>query len=199
MADLFETIELSDGEVREESFFEEDLSSLTLGHVEFEDCTFESCTFADMRATRITFDRCTFTGCDFSNARLGTSYWRDCRVTESRLVGCDLHQSIFVRDVFADCACSYANFNESKLEQVTLQDCDLREASLSQMRLKRLKLETCDLTRAEVFRSSLRNIDLTSCNIQALRTSDTFSELRGAKIGLDQAPDIIGLLGVKLV
>jgi hypothetical protein len=104
-----------------------------------------------------------------------------------------------VRVTVRDSVCSYANINESKLEQVTLQGCDLREASLSQMRLKRLKLETCDLTRAELFRTILRNVDLSSCNIQALRTSDTFVELRGAKIDLDQAPDIIGLLGVKLV
>lgn len=199
MADLLETIDACDGEVREESFLEEDLSALDLGHVEFEDCTFEGCAFAEMQASRISFDRCTFVSCDFSNARLGISFWRDCRVTESRLVGCDLHQSFFVRDVFADCACSYANFNESKLEYVTMQGCNLHEASLSQMRVKRLKLEACNLTRAELFRTRLRDVDLSSCTIQALRTSDTFVELRGAKIGLDQAPDIIGLLGVKLV
>ena len=54
MADLLETIEASDGEVREESFVEEDLSLLELGHVEFEDCVFESCALSGMVAERIT-------------------------------------------------------------------------------------------------------------------------------------------------
>lgn len=199
MSEILEAIDETDGDVRGLSFFDEDLSARTLGHVEFEDCVFESCSFAEMRANRITFDRCTFASCDFSNARLPISFWRDCRVRESRLVGCDLHQSYFVRDVFADCACSYANFTESKLEQVHFVGCDLHEASLTQMRLKRLALEECNLVRAELMGTRLRGVDLSSCSIQALRVSNTFVELRDAKIGLDQAHDLVGLLGVKLV
>ena len=63
---------------------------------------------------------------------------------------------------------------------------------------KRLRLEGCDLTRAELFGTKLAGVDLSSCEIAALRVSDTFRELRGAKVGIDQAPDLIGLLGVKL-
>lgn len=199
MSNIVEIIESADGEVCEQAFYDEDLSCLELGHVEFEDCSFECCTFAELKAMRITFDRCSFDGCDFSNARLPVSYWRDCRMRESRLVGCDLHQSYFVRDTLVSCACSYLNLAESKLEQVTLQECDLREASLSQLKLKRLTIESCDLTRAELFGTRLRGVDLSSCTIQALRVSDTFFELRGAKIGVDQAPDLVGLLGVKLI
>lgn len=199
MSEILAAIEETDGDVRELSFFEEDLSALTLGHVEFEDCVFEGCAFSELRANRISFDRCTFVSCDFSNARLATSYWRDCRVKESRLVGCDLHQSYFVRDGFTNCVCSYANFAESKLEQVSFTSCDLHEASLSQLRLKRLTLESCNLTRAELMGTRLRGVDLSTCSIQALRVSNTFMELRDAKIGLDQAQDLVGLLGVKLV
>ena len=70
---------------------------------------------------------------------------------------------------------------------------------MSQLRLKRLRLESCDLTRAELFGTRLRGVDLSTCEIQAMRVSDTFVELRDAKIGLDQAPDLVSLLGVKLV
>ena len=100
MSELLDIIATAEGDVRGQSFFGEDLSSLQLAHVEFEDCVFESCSFANLIAERISFDRCTFESCDFSNARLPKSYWRDCRAKDSRLVGCDLHQSYFVRDAF---------------------------------------------------------------------------------------------------
>ena len=67
------------------------------------------------------------------------------------------------------------------------------------MRTKRLRLEDCDLTRAEAFRTRLSGVDLSSCIITTLRVSDTFAELRGAKLGIDQAPEIMALLGIKLV
>ena len=81
---------------------------------------------------------------------------------------------------------------------MNLQACDLHEASLAQLRLKRLTLEACDLTRAEVFGTRLRGVDLSTCQIAGIRLSNTFTELRGAKISLDQAPDLVGLLGVTL-
>ena len=199
MATLWEIIDDGADEVCERSFFGEDLSCANLGHVEFEDCSFDGCSFAELKAARITFDRCTFESCDFSNARMATSYWRDCQFGGSRLVGCDLHHSYFVRDSLRDCACAYLNLTESKLEQVRFSGCDLHEASLAQLKLKRVTLEGCDLTRAELFGTRLRGIDLSTCEIQALRVSDTFAELRGAHIGIDQAPDLVGLLGIKLV
>jgi uncharacterized protein YjbI with pentapeptide repeats len=82
---------------------------------------------------------------------------------------------------------------------VRFSGCDLHGASLAQLKLKRVTLEGCDFTRAEVYGTRLRGIDLSTCNVQALRVSDTFFELRGARIGIDQAPDLVGLLGVKLV
>ena len=199
MSELLDAIEEADGDVRDLSFYAEDLAGCLLGHVEFEDCTFESCSFSELQAQRLSFDRCTFVSCDFSNARIPKSYWRDCIVRESRLVGCDMHQSYFVRDTFVDCACSYVNLTEGKLEQVRLQSCDMREASLAQLRLKRLSLESCDLTRAEIYGTRLRGVDLSTCAIAGLRLSNTYIELRDAKIGIDQAPDLVGLLGVKLV
>ena len=88
---------------------------------------------------------------------------------------------------------------ESKLERVSFAGCNLREASLSRLRLRsRLELEDCDLSRAELFQTRLAGVDLTSCNIAGVRVSDTFRELRDAYVGVDQLPDLAGLLGVKL-
>ncbi len=195
---LLEVIDASDGEVQDLTFADEDLSGVPIGRVEFEGCAFERCSFAELQAERLSFDRCAFVECDFTNARIAVSFWRDCRLRDSRLVGCDLHGSFLVRTRFDSCVCAYVNFAESKLEQVTFQGCDLHEASLSQLRIKRLALDACDLTRAELFQTRLRGVDLSSCIVSALRLSDSLLELRGAKVGVDQAPELLGLLGVKL-
>jgi hypothetical protein len=42
-------------------------------------------------------------------------------------------------------------------------------------------------------------VDLSGSEIAGIRVSNTFSELAGAKIGLEQAVDLVGLLGVKLI
>lgn len=199
MSRLLDAIDACDAEVHDLTFDEEDVSCLALGHVEFEDCTFVGCSFAETHADRISFERCTFEGCDFSNAQLPVSFWRDDIIRDSRLVGCNLMRGHWVRSSLEGCACSFVNFAESKVEQLSLRHCDLREASLSQMRVKRLRLEGCDLTRAEVFRTRLSGVDLSTCTIEGMRVSDTFAELRGAKLGIDQAPEVMGLLGIKLV
>ena len=192
MSELLEAIAQGDGDVRGCEFVGEDLSGENLGHVEFEDCTFDGCVLASARMERPSFERCTLTGCDLGNIAGNTGFWRDSRASECRLVGADLHKSVLVRTRFT-------GFAESKLERVSFTNCNLREASLSQLRLRsRLLLEGCDLTRAELFQTRLAGVDLTSCNIAGIRMSDTFRELRDATVGIDQLPDLAGLLGVKL-
>ena len=53
--------------------------------------------------------------------------------------------------------------------------------------------------RAEFFGTRLRGVDLSGSDIASIRVSNTFTELSGAKIALDQAVDLVGLLGVKLI
>ena len=199
MSELLKAIAESDGDVRGREFVGEDLSGESLGHVEFEDCTFNGCILASAHLERPSFERCTLTGCDLGNIAGNTGFWRDSRAFECRLVGADLHKSVLVRTRFTGCNLSYVGLAESKLERVSFTNCDPREASLSQLRLRsRLLLEGCDLTRAELFQTRLAGVDLTSCNIAGIRMSDTFRELRDATVGIDQLPDLAGLLGVKL-
>ena len=114
-------------------------------------------------------------------------------------MGVDLHQSILTRVTLRDCNLAYANLAESKLEQVTFTRCDMHEATLAQLKLKKLQVEGCNLMRAEFFGTRLRGVDLSGSELAGIRVSNTFAELSGAKIGLDQAVDLVSLLGVKLV
>ena len=53
--------------------------------------------------------------------------------------------------------------------------------------------------RAELFGTRLRGVDLSSCELAGIRISNTFTEISGAKIALEQAVDLVSLLGVKLI
>ncbi|MBR3236047.1 MAG: pentapeptide repeat-containing protein, partial [Atopobiaceae bacterium] len=57
----------------------------------------------------------------------------------------------------------------------------------------------CNLMRAEFFGTRLRGVDLSGSELAGIRVSNIFAELSGAKISLDQAVDLVSLLGVKLV
>ena len=99
-----------------------------------------------------------------------------------------------------ECVCRYANMGEATLESVLLSGCDMREAFFNEVRLrKRTRLEECDLRRADLFRTSLKSIDLSTCNIAGIMVSDTRAELQGACIAAEQAVDLVGLLGVRVV
>ena len=75
MSELLKAIAESDGDVRGREFVGEDLSGESLGHVEFEDCTFNGCILASAHLERPSFERCTLTGCDLGNIAGNTGFW----------------------------------------------------------------------------------------------------------------------------
>ena len=56
-----------------------------------------------------------------------------------------------------------------------------------------------DLTGAELFRAELRGIDLSSCTIDGIVLSQSCGELRGVKIGANQAAVVARILGIEVV
>ena len=206
MSALLAALEEGEGVVTGQVFTDEDLSALgvaDLGHVEFEETSFERCTFTQIAMHRASFSGCRLHECDLTGASLRNSYWRACRLEDCRAVGADFWQSYVGGSLVAGGNFSYTNFAESKFEKLTMRGVDLSEAALSQLKLRGGRdawvLDNCDLTRAELFLTRLRGVSLAGNQIASIRVSDTFSELVGAKIEPDQAIDLVGLLGVKLV
>jgi uncharacterized protein YjbI with pentapeptide repeats len=81
-----------------------------------------------------------------------------------------------------------------EFHDVWLDHCVLRE-----LHARKASFDECDLTRADLFRTPLRGVDLSSCNIAGISVSDTREELRGLVIGVEQAQDVVGMLGVRMV
>ena len=67
------------------------------------------------------------------------------------------------------------------------------------MRLSKMALERVDLAGAELFRTSLAGVDLSTCSIEGLVVSEGCRELRGARIGAEQAAEVAHLLGVEII
>lgn len=111
-----------------------------------------------------------------------------------------MFQSFFSATHATDTNLSFANLAGSKIERGRLKGCNLAEASLSQLRFKGgIVFDRCDLTRAELFQTRLEGADLSGCEIAGIRLSDAKTELRGAKIAPEQAIDLVGLLGVRVL
>ena len=78
-----------------------------------------------------------------------------------------------------------------------LENALFREAAFPEVKLKKTRLHGLDLTRGDFFHTPLKGMDLSDCELAGLMVSETFSELKGAKVSYGQAVDIAALLGVK--
>lgn len=186
------------GEVVACTFEADDLTGVDVGHAEFEDCTFTGVSFAGISSSRISFEGCTFEACDFAGASLRQSYWGGCIVDDCRATGADLSKSFMRSTVWRGGSLSFATLAEGKLEAASFHGVDLSESLFQSVRLtKRSRFEHCTFMRSEIVGTHLRGLDLSTCDLAGIRVSDTFAELRGAIIAMDQAIDLVGLLGVR--
>lgn len=172
----------------EVQFFE--LHGLELNH----------CALMGVDFAKTSFYDCTLVGCDLSNANLAEAYFARTRLVDCKLEGAQLNKAFLRTTRFERCMCRYTNWAEATLEGSRLIECDLRESFMNEVRLrKKMQFERCDFTRADFFRTSLNRIDLSTCSIAGIGVSDTHAELRGAFIAADQAVDLVGMLGVRVV
>ncbi len=171
---------------------------IDLSYYEFHGVELDHCSLVRVNLAKASFYDCTLTQCDFSNAVLSEAFFSRTRLVGCKLEGAQLNGAILRSSRFVDCMCRYLNLGEAKLEGAVLERCDLREAFLSEVRLRRkTKLQDCDFTRADFFRASLRGVDISSCTLTGIGVSTDRSELRGAVVSVEQAPELAALLGVR--
>ena len=64
-------------------------------------------------------------------------------------------------------------------------------------KLKKMKLKEVDFSRADFFKTPLKGLDFSACIIDGIQLSEHLNELRGMKIGAEQALALVRLLGVE--
>lgn len=165
----------------------------TFEHAVFRDCLFEQVDLRDCTFRDVVFENCRFIGCAMDRAWLNRVDLRDCSAPGVSLLQARI---AWVRAISTDL--SYANVSEASIDRFSLEGCKMREAALQRAKLKNVRWDTCDLTRIDVFGTPLAGIDVSSCVFAAPVLSGDYHELRGLVVGVDQALDLVRLLGVRI-
>lgn len=190
---------LEDEEIRDLEFHHEILEGEDLSGLLFHTVRFDCCQFRNCHLSRASLEQVTFVNCDFSRCMLTDTYWRQVCVQDSRGDGANLGGSHLRECSFQNSSFCYANCSHTLWDSCTIQSCVLKGAFWSESKLKKLKLQQVGLTSVDFFRTPLKGVDLSDCTIDGMMVSDTFQELKGAKISAAQAVDIAVLLGMKVL
>lgn len=161
-------------------------------------CILEGCTFSGCDLSGAGFADVAFTDCNFSNCRLSDAYFSRCRFFGCKWLGAELDGAVLRQITMENSNLRYASFDKAKLQDLLLHNCDFTEASFSEVRWKNLSADGCRFLRTNFFKTPLSGMDFTQNELLAPILSSPPTELRGAKISLLQAADLIELFGVKV-
>ena len=70
---------------------------------------------------------------------------------------------------------------------------------MSEAKLKKFSLSDVEFTNVDFFKTPLSGVDLSDCSISGLMVSDSFSELKGASMNVEQAAEVARMMGIIIV
>ncbi len=90
----------------------------------------------------------------------------------------------------------YSYFDKTKMTDIAFEDTDVTEVSITEAKLKRFEAKNSRFIKNNFFKTMLAGIDFTKNELIAPTVSAPPSELKGAKISMVQASDLISLWGI---
>lgn len=159
------------------------------------ECYFKNIDFSDKNIIGAVFDNCIFDNCSFSGAKVDDCSFIKSNILLSNLVGINIINCTIKDTEINDCNISYSIISDLKISNVKLEDINFSNSSFYNLELKKINNINNNMESCEVF-TSLNNINLTSCNIHNLKTKIEY--LKGCKVHLEQAIDLIKYLGVEI-
>lgn len=84
------------------------------------------------------------------------------------------------------------------MHKVSFSQCNLCESDFSSVKHKGLTILDSNMERASLSGTMLKDINLSGSTLASVFMSETFRELRGARLDVSQAMDIIRLFGVNI-
>lgn len=175
------------------------LTRLDLDKMEFEAAVFTQCRFLECDFSGCSFYNVTLDTCDFTGSRFGACYFKNARLLDCRGDGCNFSRGSFLLTALEKGSFCYANFSGSLWDRSKITESVLKHAFLSEAKFKKLSLDRADLTHTDLFKTPLKGVDFSTCVIDGITLSDSYAELRGAKVSAEQAIDLAMLLGVQVV
>lgn len=196
---ILQALETGEGLVSQARFEGERVEAARLYGGEFQSVEFVECVFTGCNLANTGFYQCAFTDCDFSGCNLSDSYWKNCTLTgckgdRANFAGARFRETRILNGSFC-----FAGFSKAVFDGCLLENTLLKEASFPEGKLKKTRFRRLDLTRADFFHTPLKGMDLSDCEIAGLMVSETFQELKGAKLSYGQAVDAARLLGVQFI
>lgn len=158
-------------------------------------CYFENIDFANKNIIGVVFDNCIFNNCNFNNAKIDDSSFIKTNISLSKLVGINISNSTIKDSHILDCNISYSIVSDLKINNVRIEEVNFSNTNFYDLKLKNIENINVNLSDSEIF-TSLNGIDLTNCNISNIKTKIEY--LKGAKVHLEQAIDLIKYLGVEI-
>ena len=135
-------------------------------------------------------------GCDLANADWMGARFHRVEVLDSRLTGLGLSESRLADVRFGNCKADATWFRNATFERARFERCDLREANFEGADLSGVVFVDCDLRQARFTGARMQGTDLRGSNLQGI-ISDP-DNLRGIIIEPMQAADLIPVLGITL-
>lgn len=167
--------------------------------LDFENTSFYKCKFMNCQFENTYFYKCQFINCDISNCFFTKTFFKECYIEECKAIGTEFPEAIIRNCHIKNSIFRYANLGLSKIDDTKIEASDFTEASMNEIVFKKIKLDTVILINVDFFKTKLKSIDLSSCDIEGILISDTFNELKGAKINAEQAANLISLLGIQVI
>ena len=168
----------------------------TFRHHCFKGVRFENCHFIHCHFSNCDFIDTEFISCDFSNSENDHGYYCHVLFKRTKLLGTAFNECLFQYVQFDDCLARYMSICDTQCKTVLLEQSDFQEAYFETNTFKDVSFKNLNLFKTTFFTPSLRIIDVSESIIAGLVISDTFAEIRGAKIDFMQAVDLVRFLGV---
>lgn len=171
-----------------------DFNRIDLEEVRFVKCRLTGCDFSSCALKQVTFEQC-----DLSNCMWKNSYFRDAVFSECKGDGGNFSQSSFINTSINGGSYHYGNFSVTLWKNSEIKNSQFGDAFFSEAKFKKMIFDHVNLIRTDFFKTQLKGMDLSTCLIDGISVSDTYAELKGLKLNVEQAVVIAQLLGVKLV
>lgn len=176
--------------------YEEYIEHFDFSKSEINKSIFENCTFLDCSFEGASFVDVVFKSCNLSNSNFTDAYFERCQFVACKCVGVNMSDTIFKHTSMQGSNFQYSYFDKTKMTDIAFEDTDLTEVSITEAKLKRFEAKNSRFIKNNFFKTMLAGIDFTKNELIAPTVSAPPSELKGAKISMVQASDLIGLWGI---
>ncbi len=174
------------------------LDEESFGAMTFKECVLASCRMMECKLEGGSWIKNEWIACDLSGSRMSEGYFHRNRFRDCKMMGTDLCQGNFQEMILEECNLGYSNWDQGRFKNLLYRACDCERTFFSDGRMKNVYWEECRLAGVNFFRTPLRGMDFTKCELGPVTVSDTFAELRGAKVTAMQALSLSRLLGIEI-